>query len=391
VAKRSSTKQERSGGVIASLLALVAMIAVALGAWRRPSDNGARPAAVVASAPGTSAPAFISKIDHWQRRRRFVSFVVGVVKKFGDDRAGYLAALVSYFAFLSILPLFLALTSVLGFVLQDDPDLQKRITDSAFGQVPLIGETIQNNVQAIKGSVSAIVVGALVSVWAGLRVVDAIQNALNEVWDVPLAERPNIVKRRARGLAMLGVFGLGLLASMAAASLAALLPNLPGAGRLIVYVVTFLYNVVLFLLAFRVLSSVEHRWGEILPGAVVAAAGWFLMQTFGALYLTRVLDKASHAYTNFAGVIGLLTFFFLVSQLVIFAAEVNVVRTRRLWPRSLLASPDDLTDADRRAFADYAASEIRVKGQLVEIGFDGDGSRMASANSNGGARKPARR
>jgi inner membrane protein YhjD len=364
------------------------MIAVLGAAWRKPKPRTARTAPAPAKLEG-GAPRFVRRIDHWQRNTRGVSFLFGVIKKFGDDRAGYLAALVSYFAFFSVLPLLLALTSVLGFVLEGDADLQERIKDSAFNQIPIIGDTIKDNIVELKGSVLAIVVGVLASIWGGLRVVDAIQNALNEVWDVPVSSRPNILKRRLRGLLALGVLGLGLLASLAASAIAGLFPDLPGAGRFGVYAVTFVFNIGLFLLAFNVLSSLEHRWGELLPGALVAAAGWFLLQVFGTVYLTRVFDDATASYKNFGSVIALLTFFFVVSQIVIFAAEVNVVRARRLWPRSLAPSPGDLTDADRRAFAQYASSEVRVKGQLVHIGFagDADGAGRGEGDADGAVRR----
>jgi inner membrane protein YhjD len=397
VAKRSSAKRSSSGGFLASLVSLVAMIAVAGAAWRRPGPRRPGAAHGPAEAEG-GAPSFIRRIDHWQRRTRGISFLFGVIKKFGDDRAGYLAALVSYFAFFSVLPLLLALTSVLGFVLEGDLELQDKIKDSAFNQIPIIGDTIKDNIVELKGSVLAIVLGVLASIWGGLRVVDAIQNALNEVWDVPVSSRPNILKRRLRGLVALGVLGLGLLGSLVASGIAGLLPDLPGAGRFGVYAVTFVFNIGLFLLAFKVLSSIDHPWGELLPGALVAAGGWFLLQAFGTVYLTRVFDDAQASYKNFGAVLALLTFFFVVSQLVIFAAEVNVVRSRRLWPRSIMPSPDDLTDADRRAFANYACSEVRVKGQLVEIGFaaeadDADrlGNGAPKARDAAGRRAPATR
>ena len=83
--------------------------------------------------------AALARIDAWQRRHPRAAFVVAVVKKFGDDRASSHAALMAYYAFLSLFPLLLAFTSILGFVLEGDPALQEDIVDSALARIPVIG------------------------------------------------------------------------------------------------------------------------------------------------------------------------------------------------------------------------------------------------------------
>ena len=123
------------------------------------------------------------------------------------------------------------------------------------------------------------------------------------------------------------------------------------------------------LLAFKLLPQARLRWGELLPGSVFAGVGWWVLQTSGAVYIQRTIDNAGPTYDTFATVIGLLTFFFLASQLVILGAEINVVRSRRLYPRSLLAAHGELTDADRQVYADSAGATRRLAGQRVQVGF----------------------
>ena len=357
-------------GLLSPLVALVALIAVAVGAARRDPERSplAEADGAVAAVPSRPPPALLRRVDEFQRARPFWGFLFGVAKKFGDDRAGNLAALVSYFGFFSLFPLLVALTSVLGFVLADNEKLRAEITNGAAEQIPFIGDTISKNVGELKGSVVVIVVGLLGAIWAGLRVIDAIQNALNEVWDVPIAGRPKLVTRRLRGLVALGLLAIGLAGSFAATAVAGFLPDLPGASSLVIFLLTFLYNVVVFLLAFKILSELDHPYSELFPGALVAAAGWTLSQSFGIVYMTRQLAKAEATYKDFGTVIALLSFLFLGSQIVILAAEVNVVRARKLWPRSL-APAAGLTDADRRAFAYYADSQRRVEGQRIRVDY----------------------
>ncbi|MGE0731076.1 MAG: YihY/virulence factor BrkB family protein [Acidimicrobiia bacterium] len=381
--KKGTPPKSGDGGALASLVSLAAFASVAIGALRNRGDAAERPDVDGGEAPlvvvqPTDVPLppsterrppspLLRRFDAWQRQRPAVAFPLAVVRKFGDDRAGYLAALVSYFAFFSLFPLLLALTSILGFVLEGNPDLQQDLQESATDQIPIIGD--QLTVGTITGSVVAIVVGVGVALWSGLKVIDAAQNALNDVWDVPVVGRPTFAKRRVKSVLLLGVIGLSLIGSLAAGSIAGLLPDLPGVGRFGVLAVTLLFNVGVFLLAFKLLPEARLRWGELLPGSIFAGVGWWVLQTSGAVYIQRTIENAGPTYNTFATVIGLLTFFFLASQLVILGAEINVVRSRRLYPRSLLAAHGELTDADRQVYADSAGATRRLADQRVQVGF----------------------
>src|SRR6266542_5843732 len=115
-------------------------------------------------------------IDGYQQRRRWLAFPMAVVKKFGDDRAGNLAALIAYYGFFSLFPLLLVLVAVLGFILRGNATLQESIVNSALAQFPIIGDQIKTNVKALSGSAGvALGIGTLVALWAGLGVTNAAQ------------------------------------------------------------------------------------------------------------------------------------------------------------------------------------------------------------------------
>ncbi len=84
----------------------------------------------------------IHAIDRFQRRHGWAGFPFAVVRKYGDDQAGYLAALIAYYGFFSVFPLMLVFVSVLGIVLANSPQLQQQIIDSALAQFPIVGPTI---------------------------------------------------------------------------------------------------------------------------------------------------------------------------------------------------------------------------------------------------------
>ena len=82
---------------------------------------------------------------------------MAVVKKFGDDQGGNLAALISYYAFFSLFPLLLVFTTILGFVLSGNPSAQQSIVHSALGQLPIISSSIKTH--SLSGNVLALVLG----------------------------------------------------------------------------------------------------------------------------------------------------------------------------------------------------------------------------------------
>jgi YihY family inner membrane protein len=247
--------------------------------------------------------------------------------------------------------------TVLGYVLQGHPELQNEILDSAVADIPIIGDQIRTNVSSLRGSGIGIGVGFVVVLYGGLGLANASQDAMNRVWEVPMRVRAGFLPRLARSLALVGTLGVGILVTMFLSRFGAANTELGPAPRLVLYGGGILLNVGLFAVAFRVLTSRPLSWPDVLPGAVVAAIGWEVLQAIGALFVQRSLRNMTPTYGLFAIVIGLLLWIFLEARLVLYAAQVNVVRVQRLWPRSLVSPP--FTDADRRAFAAYAQREER--------------------------------
>jgi membrane protein len=304
-------------------------------------------------------------VDRWQRRRRWSAFSFAVVKKFGDDQAGQLAALVAYYSFFSIFPLLLVLTTVLGWVLESRPDLQADLLDSALGQFPVIGDQLRDNVGDLPGSGTALAIGLVGALWAGTGAILAMQNALNGVWNVPHRHRSAMLAARVRSLGMLAVFGMAAIALTVAGSATRRVANVAVLGELASLAVSFGLGLAVFLVAFKLLTDAPVAWSDLLPGAAVAALGWAVLQVVGAAFVRHWVQGATSTSGVFAVVIGLLSWLYLQAQLTVLAAEINVVRRERLWPRSLTGR--DLGDGDKRALGRYAAVEQRVEGQEILV------------------------
>jgi membrane protein len=304
-------------------------------------------------------------LDRAQQQSPRLSFLAAVVKKFSDDQAGQLAALIAYYGFVSLFPLLLVLVTILGFVLQGDPGEQKRILDGALGQFPLVSDQLK--LHSLTGSDAALTIGVLGSLLAGMGITGATQNAFNRIWNVPFKHRPNFLFAHLRGLRMLALLGtLSIVSTTAAGFVGSSSHAAPAVAAGIV--VAFVFNLALFMTAFKLLTAVEVPWRDLLPGVIVASVCWQLLQHLGGYYIDHELKRTGPLYGVFALVLGLLAWLYLGAQLTIFAAEINVVRKRKLWPRSFFSDP--LLDADRRALTSSAEVEERIQEENVEVSFD---------------------
>jgi YihY family inner membrane protein len=306
----------------------------------------------------------IKRFDAFQQRSRTLRVPFAVVKKFGDDQAGSLAALVAYYAFFSLFPLLLVFVTVLGFVLNGDPSAQKSVENSVLGQFPIISNQIKGH--HLQGHAVSLVIGIVTTLLAGFGITGAAQNAFNRVWAVPFKHRPNFWQSRLRSLLLLlslgGLFLAGTVASgLVSGGLGGPLLKLAG------IVISLAVNFALFVAAFKLLTSADLRARDLVWGAGFAAVAWEVLQVLGGIYIHHVVSKASDTYGTFALVIGVLAWLHLGAQLTLYGAELNSVLARKLYPRSLLGPPE--TEADQSTLRRLAEVEERSDHEQVDVQF----------------------
>jgi YihY family inner membrane protein len=297
---------------------------------------------------------------------------VAVVYKFADDQGNYLAALITYYGFLSLFPLLLLSATILSFVLHGNPDLQQKVLDSALGQFPIVGTQLADP-QGLSGNGVGLAVGILGTVYGGLGVAQAAQNAMNTIWRVPRNSRPNPLQSRLRSLLLLLVVGLSLIGTTALAALGSVFNGFGIGTKIALGIGTFALNAVVFTIAFRVATARDITLRQTVPGAVAAALTWQLLQYFGALYVGHVVKGATAINSVFALVLGLIAWIYLEAVIVVLAVEYNSVRSLGLYPRALLTpftDDVDLTDADERSYTQQAEA-TRAKGfEEINVDFD---------------------
>jgi membrane protein len=258
--------------------------------------------------------------DALQQRHAWLAVPVAVWKKFGDDQAGNLAALIAYYSFVAIFPLLLVLVTVLDLVLKNDPGLQHRLLNSALSQYPVIGQQL-GHIGRLHQSGLILVIG-------------------------------------------LGLVGTTVLVTLASGGADRVIPAF--GGKVVALLVSLAANVGVFWLSFRLGTAKEIGWRQLRLGAVIAGVIWQILQYIGGYFVSHQLAHASPIYGTFAVVIGLLAWLYLEAELTLYAVQINVVIAFRLWPRSV--APPPYTEQDRQAFQLYAQTEERSKIEDIVVG-----------------------
>jgi membrane protein len=288
--------------------------------------------------------------DRAQKRTKPTSVAVATFKKFSEEHSTNLAAMIAFWAFFSIFPLLLVGVTALGWLL---PPAEKHTVLTRIAEMfPLLNPS---TVRSLSGSWWPLVVGGVSALWSGLSVVNALQYALNSVWEVPYHRRPGMLKRTRRSLLVVVTIGAGLVSTTLLSSFITTASNgvsLGVAGHVGGYVVAILLDVGLVVATFRVVTERAVSARDVLPGGILAGVSFFVLQELSAFIISRHLRSAQSTYGHFATVITMLWWFYVQAIVTLLGAQLNVVLKQRLFPRSAVNAPR--TEADHRVLEAYA-------------------------------------
>lgn len=325
------------------------------------------------------------RLDDFQQGQQPFTFIFALNKKFGDDNAGVLVSTLAYSAFVALFPLLLVLVTVLGLVLAGRPGLRHAFLSSTFADFPIIGTELGKNVHSLhRDSVAGLVIGLAGLVWGATGVAQAGLFAMSQVWNLPGPERPNFVRRALRSFGFLAVLGAGLVVSTFLASFGTFGHHDVALG-LVGEVLAAVINVAQYLLAFRVLTPRVVRTRDLVPGAIAGGIAWTVLLALGGYLIGHDLKGDSALYGLFGIVLGLVAWIYLGARISIYAAEINTVLARHLWPRSLMQPP--LTPADRESLRLQSAQTQRRPEQRVDVSFEGADQSTRKRSASGSFRQ----
>jgi membrane protein len=270
----------------------------------------------------------IPRVRALRTKSRNAEVAVDTIEGFRRHRSGRNAALIAHYGFLSVFPLLLVFTTVLGFVLQSHEKLRKDIIKSALKQLPIIGQQIATDPSKLHGDAVVLIIGLLLSLWSGMKAFVAVHGALDDIDEEPLNDRSNFVTTRLRALLGMGYIGG---AQVGAAILAGLVTvtGVRAISVVLLIIGTIAINAGALALSYRWLRTKWPSWRSVAPGAIVGGVLFATLQLVGVAIVGRSIAKASPVYGTFASVIGLLTWLMLHAFIALGGAELNAALARK--------------------------------------------------------------
>ncbi|MGK5114193.1 MULTISPECIES: YihY/virulence factor BrkB family protein [unclassified Geodermatophilus] len=288
-----------------------------------------------------------------RRRRPWFDHLARAGGRYRRTQGELMAAGVTYFVFLGLVPVLLLVASVIGLALAGDALLQEQLYDAIREAFP--GSTGEQIVGELRGAVGAAGVTGLIGLagflYAGLRAMDKLRIGMERVWrgraDEPEFLRDNLQDLTALvALGATGLLSLGLTGAVTQASGRLLgvlgLDGAPGLGVLtwvLGLALALGTDVVVFLWLLKVVPANPHPVRLLLPGAVFGAAGFEAMKLLGSLYLSLI--SGSVTASAFGGAVGILVWLNTVCRFAFFTAAWTATLPRVQRAAPAVRDPDD--------------------------------------------------
>lgn len=268
-------------------------------------------------------------------RSGFADVAWRTYKSFSGHDGGFYSAALTYYLFLSIFPLLLFAASIVGYLTFGNESLREDILTAELAAIPLLDQILTpENLNSIETRRQAIALfGSLLALYSGTGAVVALSHALNRINGV--TDERGFLARRSYSILWLVILGATSTISLGLGTLSGYAVELFDTGTAQVlgialgHVVGFAVGLVIFATAFRFLTTKDTSWRGVLPGAIMASAGFEILKELGAWYLERGAGGREATFGAFATAAGLLVASYLIAQVTLLSAELNAVLAER--------------------------------------------------------------
>ena len=261
-----------------------------------------------------------------------IRLIVRVIQELGDDDATHMAASVSYYAVLSLFPLILGVSSIVGMVAQS-PQRQEDVISFVVSYLPGSEAFVRDSLAGVVRFRATLGIVSLLSLlWAGSAVFGSITRAVNRAWDVP--KEPPFYRNKPRQMLMAVGVAILFALSLALSSVFQWATSIELGGRdladlvggtlvaSILEVPALLISLAIFASIYKVLPGTKTYWRYTWPGAILAA---LLFEGGKHMFLWYLENFASYdqLYGNVTSVIILMIWAYVSAFILILGAEVS--------------------------------------------------------------------
>jgi YihY family inner membrane protein len=255
-------------------------------------------------------------------RAAAISFGREVLTVVRATEVTFLAAAIAYYAFVSVVPLLLLLF-VVASTLAGDAFATEVVAATRSLLTPSGQSLVVQAVESEQGRGGATVAGGLVLLWSSLKLFRGFDTAFSRIYQTTGEE--TLPRQLLDALVVLTGSFLAVVAMVLVTTVVSLLPQ-TGVTHLLASGLLALALTVVFLPMYYVFPDVETTLRETVPGAVVAALGWTVLEAGFTIYAANAGQFS--AYGVIGGVLVVLTWFYVAATLVLVGGVVNFALAR---------------------------------------------------------------
>ncbi|MFH1149234.1 MAG: YihY/virulence factor BrkB family protein [Actinomycetota bacterium] len=266
---------------------------------------------------------------HW-----FVVITAAAVD-FWQQRIYYYTSYFTYNAFLASLALIIAGSSIFGFLLSSNPELQQKAVTAFKDTIPVFVGAPSQNVQALATYRNVVgVIGILALIWTGTKIFAALEWGFCQIWGSP---RRNFAKKKLLGLVLVTVIGLlFVLSILAQFAFTAVWHWMVGQHDVLrtfgdtVFkpLLAGVVNFFLFMFTFKVVPTVKQKWSKCAWGALVSAALFLGLNQLLGYYFGHI-SSIPEVYGTIATPVVLIMWLHVTGMVLFYGGEVVHVLSDR--------------------------------------------------------------
>ncbi|MFG1175449.1 inner membrane protein YhjD [Erwiniaceae bacterium CAU 1747] len=280
----------------------------------------------------------VSRLVSWFRAIPAVAHFIRAGERFNDRLGSQFGAAITYFSFLSLIPILMVSFAAVGFLLASNQDLLTELIDKIVSSIsdPALAATLKNTVNtAIQQRTTVGITGLLVALYSGIswmgNLREAIRAQSRDVWERAPEDQEKVWFKYSRDFISLTGLVLALIVTLSLTSIAGAaqativralgledIEWLRPAMTTIALSISIFANYLLFLWIFWILPRHKPRKKALLRGTLLAAIGFEVIKFIMTLTLPKLASSPSGA--AFGSVLGLMAFFYFFARLTLFCA-----------------------------------------------------------------------